>query len=156
MKFAISTLILAVLFISCEGKKETETKVEGKAAESDAMPAAERKECFRYAVNKDTVTMTLTRNANNASGEMQYNLFEKDGNFGTFSGTFIGDTLYADYTFESEGMKSVREAVFLRKGDKMFQGDGEIIITGDKVTYRNPKALSFGNSIVLEKVECKN
>ncbi len=155
MKKIFALIVIFALFTSCEkNKKETP-----ETAQPDPAPPvveAELKECFLYAANRDTVTMTLTRNADNASGEMQYNLFEKDGNFGTFSGTFIGDTLYADYTFESEGMTSVREAVFLRKGDKMFQGDGEIIITGDKVTYRNPKALSFGNSIVLEKVKCKN
>ena len=153
MKLTVTTLILAIIFVSCEGMINNSKKTEEKQAAEIDEP--DKKECFRYAVNKDTVTMTLTRNDDNASGELQYNLFEKDGNFGTFSGTFIGDTLYADYTFESEGMTSIREAVFLRKGDRLFQGDGEINIGPDKVTYSNPKALSFGNSIVLEKVDCK-
>ena len=151
MKFTIPALLLAVLVVSCQGNINDKKAEEKESAET---AGSEKRECFLYAVNKDTVTITLTRNDNNASGEMQYNLFEKDGNFGTFSGTFIGDTLYADYTFESEGMTSVREAVFLRRGNKLYQGDGEIDITPEKVTYSNPKALSFNNSIVLEKVAC--
>ena len=99
--------------------------------------------------------LKIVQNSNNVNGELHYHLKEKDANMGTISGIFIGDTLFGDYTFKSEGMTSVREAIFVRKGNTMVQGMGEMEERNNKQCFKNPKALSFDNSIVLEKIDCQ-
>ena len=86
---------------------------------------------------------------------MVYNFFEKDKNSGTVSGMFKGDTLYADYTFQSEGTSSVRETVFIKKGNTLVEGFGEITEKDNKQIFKDKKALKFDESVVLNKVECE-
>ncbi|HEX8269030.1 MAG TPA: hypothetical protein VF581_03985 [Flavobacterium sp.] len=145
----ISILLLSVA--SCNKKTdaapETPVAVEQPATEAN-------RECFSFITDKDTVTMTMTRTADNVSGDLVYDWNEKDGNVGTFSGMFAGDTLRMDYTFQSEGMTSVREEVYVRKGNTLVQGTGEVEVEGDRQSFKSRKDLQFGNSIVLLKTEC--
>jgi len=56
----------------------------------------------------DTIRLNLTQQGTDVSGPLAYLLTEKDSNTGTLSGQMRGDTLIADYTFQSEGEESVR------------------------------------------------
>jgi hypothetical protein len=149
-KVLLSGLIFTA-FIACNKKVETP---------EIPMPApppepARQKECYEFVKGKDTISLSLAMNSNNANGELTYNLFEKDKNSGTFSGVFIGDTLYADYTFKSEGMNSVRETVFVKKGNQLIQGTGEMEEKDNKQFFKNAKKLKFDGGIVLVKSDCK-
>jgi len=144
-----------ILFTNCNKKAETEIK-ETVAPDADA-PAivAVEKECFQFVKNKDTVTLSLTRNENDATGELTYNWFEKDDSKGVYKGTFKGDTLVADYTFNAEGTSSVREVVFLRKGDSFLPGYGDMEEKGNKSVFKNHKKLQFDENVILAKTNCK-
>ncbi len=154
MKKLLTTFTLLSL-IACNKKEET------KATETTEIPAKTTaadnvKSCYESVKDKDTVSLSLVLNANNVNGVLAYNLYEKDKNDGTISGTFIGDTLYADYTFKSEGQSSVREVVFLRNGDVLTEGHGDMEEKNAKMCFKNPKKVTFDNSgIVLTKAECK-
>jgi hypothetical protein len=151
----IAAGLLMLAIISCN--KKAESPEAPAAAEAPAAPApANGKSCYEYVKHRDTVSLALVMNANNANGEMIYNLEGKDKNTGTLSGIFIGDTLYADYSFKSEGTNSVRETVFLRTGDVLTEGHGEMEEKNNKMCFRNPKKVVFDASgIVLSKTDCR-
>lgn len=155
MKTQILTIsLLLALTLSCNKKSETiETEQEVQTEEPKV--AVIEKECFELVKGNDTITLSLTSSANNVNGELKYDWFEKDGNTGTYSGIFIGDTLFADYTFQSEGMTSVRETVFVKSGNTLVQGFGDMEEKGNKQVFKDPKKLKFDNSIVLMKSDCK-
>lgn len=150
----LTAAFIAMAMASCNKKEENKKPIETAAPEATAL--VNGKTCYIYAKGRDTITMSLAMNANNANGELVYALDEKDRNEGTFSGTFIGDTLYAEYHFNSEGLSSVREAIFLRNGDILTEGHGEMEDKNNKMTFRNPKAVKFdNNSIILTKTDCE-
>lgn len=146
--------VVGIFFASCKEKTEEQVVTEQEMEQPEVSIAA--KDCYLFAKGKDTVRMTLvTANGNNVSGDLVYNLYEKDKNSGTVSGMFKGDTLYADYTFQSEGMSSVRETVFVKKGITLVEGFGEIEEKDNKQVFKDKKALKFEGSIILNKVECE-
>lgn len=149
---ALLFIVLAGL-ISCgkkEGQKENQEEV--KVSEKEVAT----KECYSYTKNNDTITMTLIHGeGDKVSGDLVYNLYEKDGNFGTFQGIFKGDTLLIDYNFESEGMKSLREDVFLKKGDNLLRGYGEIAMIDGKQVIKQRKTIKFDEDFALTKKACE-
>jgi len=151
----LAVAICGVLFANCNKKAETEIKEN--IAPDVELPAvvAVEKQCYQFTQNKDTVTISLTRNENDATGELTYNWFEKDDSKGLFKGKFKGDTLVADYTFQAEGTSSVREVVFLKKGESFLPGYGDMQEKGSKTVFKNPKALQFDANVVLSKTACK-
>lgn len=155
MKNKILAFAIAVTFFaSCKEKTEEQVVTEQEMEQPEVSVSA--KDCYLYVKAKDTVRLTLiTANGNNVSGDLVYNFFEKDKNSGTVSGMFKGDTLYADYTFQSEGTSSVRETVFIKKGTTLIEGFGEITEKGNKQVFKDKKALKFDESVVLNKVECE-
>jgi hypothetical protein len=152
-KFFAACFAMTVL-ISCNKKDENKKPLETAAPEATAM--LKGKSCYTYAKGMDTISMTLAMNANNANGELQFKNHQKDSSSGTFSGTFIGDTLFADYTFQSEGTTSVMEKVFLKKGNTLVAGFGDMEERNNKQCFIDPKNVTFDpNGIVLEQSDCK-
>ncbi len=149
----IVALVFAVCALSCDQKKETEIESEEIDLKNEQPVVDSARECFLWTKGKDSITMEYTRKANNVSGKLRYAWFEKDKNDGTFVGVFDGDTLRADYTFQSEGMTSVREIVFVRNGEKLLQGNGEMTEKDNKVVFVDRK-LDFTNTIELSKTQC--
>lgn len=146
--------IVGVFFTSCKEKTEEQVVTEKEMEQPEVSVSA--KDCYLHVKGKDTVKLSLiTANGNNVSGDLVYSFFEKDKNSGTISGMFKGDTLYADYTFQSEGTSSVRETVFIKKGNTLVEGFGEIDEKGNKQVFKDKKALKFDESLVLNKVECE-
>jgi hypothetical protein len=84
-----------------------------------------------------------------------YNLFGKDSNTGTIQGQIKGDTIFAEYTFLSEGRESVREIALLRKGNTLVEGYGEVKPVGNKMVFTSTSTLNFGNGVKLSKTNCQ-
>lgn len=110
--------------------------------------------CYAYIKDKDTINLKLHINGQEVTGDLAYNLFEKDKNKGTFSGELKGDTVIAEYTFDSEGMRSTRELVLLKKGDQYYEGFGDVVDKKGKITFKNRAALKFDGSIVYSPISC--
>ncbi len=154
MKFAILALIVfAGMYLSCNtpsSKKESPSNTAG----TDQPVKQPSKDCYAYTSGKDTVLMEISTSANKVSGTLTYKLFEKDQNIGRIEGTMSGDTLFATYNFISEGVESVREVAFIRKGNDFIEGFGEVEEMDGKMIFKNKGALNYGSSIVLHQVAC--
>lgn len=112
-------------------------------------------DCYIYTKNRDTVKLKLNTENEELTGDLSYSLFEKDSNKGTIAGEIKGDTILAEYTFDSEGMRSTREVVFLKRDGKLYEGFGDVEEKSGKTVFKNRAQLKFGNTIVLSLTECK-
>lgn len=111
-------------------------------------------ECYQYVKDRDTVTMKLNMEGEELTGDLSYQWFEKDKNTGTFAGEMKGDTIIAEYLFDAEGMRSVRDVVFLKKDGKIYEGFGRTTEKSGKITFENRSQLKFGDAVVLVSVPC--
>ncbi|WP_026705600.1 hypothetical protein [Flavobacterium soli] len=154
-KSIIGSLIFFATLISCKNDPKEEVVVPTVQEEMEIEEEAV-KECYAVALKQDTISLTISvKDSSLESGELQYNFFEKDKNQGTLVGNFKGDTLFADYTFMSEGKSSVREVVFLKKGNIFIEGYGDVEEKDGKTVFKDKKKLFFDSKIVLSKVDCK-
>ncbi|WP_131535708.1 hypothetical protein [Pedobacter nototheniae] len=154
MKNIVPIIAIATAFMaSCQSNTKNNNQTDSTVAKTDSIAPAT--ECFLYAKNRDTASLKLNINGNVISGDLSYNLFEKDKNTGKIEGVVKGDTLIANYTFKSEGMESVREVVWLKQADKLIEGFGEVEEANGKVKFKNINKLKFGDAIQFSKTNCK-
>lgn len=148
---SIIIVVFVALFISCKEEVTPDVleKTIGKVTISE--------KCYSGSINKDTILMSLTILGNHvAKGKLSYNFYEKDRNEGTFVGQLKGHTLIADYTFMSEGILSVRQIAFLKKGETYIEGFGDVIDDNNgKVQFKDVSQLKFEGKPVLSKADCK-
>src|SRR5262245_47591682 len=83
-------------------------------------------ECDIFQQNGSEVFLQIIDTDGAISGNLQYAFKEKDKNTGTISGRMKGDTLFATYTFTSEGVQGTRDVVFLKSENSFIEGLGEI------------------------------
>ena len=154
-KVILLGVVYMTVFVSC--KKEKETEETPIAPEEIVVEETVSEECYSAIIKKDTISMSLNVKGNLiASGKLSYKFFEKDKNEGTLVGEIKGDTLFAEYTFMSEGVSSIREVAFLKKGNTYVEGYGDVVDDNKgKVTFKDAKQLKFEGNIVLSKVDCK-
>jgi hypothetical protein len=110
--------------------------------------------CYGYTKGRDTVMMSMQIRGKEVSGDLTYKLFEKDHNVGSIAGELIGDTVLVDYTFNSEGSKSVRQVAFLKRGDQLTEGYGDVEEQNGKMVFKDRSKLKFSSMIVLNKDSC--
>lgn len=157
-KLVVFTLIIA----ACNNSNKTETSVDTleKAiiSKPNVVLESDRKiyDCYIGMLKKDTVILKLTITDNSVVGNLAYNYFEKDRNKGTIKGFVTGDTLFAKYTFYSEGVKSVREVAFLTKNNSIHEGYGEQSEKNGETVFVNKAKLDFTKSINLKNTDCLN
>lgn len=161
-RFVLPVILLTGIIAGCSSDENG-----GKIADSTsitttdttlipAVPVQEKvTECYIYTKNKDTATLTLNTQHEELTGTLNYRLFEKDANKGTISGEVKGDTIIAEYIFDAEGMRSVREVVFLRRDGKLYEGYGDVEEKKSKTVFTNRAKLKFGDAIVFSKTDCK-
>jgi hypothetical protein len=147
--FAIAGLISA-----CQNNTINHQKADSVINAEKETITASKGECYLYAKEKDTIALSLNKTGNKITGDLTYNLFQKDRNYGTITGKMKGDTLLIDYVFDSEGMHSSRQVVFLKKNNQLIEGFGDVEEKNGEVIFKDLKALKFDNSIVLNKTNC--
>jgi hypothetical protein len=150
----ILALFVSVVFtFSCKNEtKEPVTEPEV----MDAIPDDEdvTVACYRFANDKDTILLNIENDYSKISGTLQYHLFEKDKNTGFLEGMMVGDTLFAEYTFFSEGVESVREVAFLKKGTTFVEGYGDVEVDGNKAMFKDGAVLNFNSTMALTATDC--
>ena len=149
-KIRVLILALVSVLVSCNKQKGTDVTPEKNDIEE---PISEQ--FYSGNIKKDTILMNLTMKGNQIlSGKLIYNFYEKDKNEGTLIGELKGDTLLADYTFMSEGISSVRQVVFLKKGHTYIEGYGDVVEDASgKVIFKDRKQLKFDGKIILSRVK---
>jgi hypothetical protein len=156
MKHFFTFLIAVAGCFSCNNNSKT-TATESKDSSEVTAPAnKETTQCYAGVRGKDTVFLKINKNHNTVSGDLEYNLFEKDQNKGTIEGMMRGDTLLANYTFMSEGMNSVREVIFLKKGNTLVEGFGDVEEKSGKMIFKNTGGVKFDESVLLKETDCNN
>ncbi len=146
--------ILAIFtstMVACQGNSTKSTATDAKVAETDT----NSNQCFKYINKKDTASLSLVIKDDKVNGTLSYNLFEKDKNNGTITGIVKGDTIIADYTFQSEGTTSTREVVWLKKNDDLVEGFGDTEEVKGKMKFKNTSNLRFDQSMVFKPIVCK-
>ena len=106
--------------------------------------------------DRDTIQLSLLSTGDSVSGTLRYKLFQKDENNGSIHGNFRADTLFGEYVFQSEGMQSIREIVFLRKNGSLIQGIGPVEEQGNRQYFTDYKQIRFDSGIELKKSGCPN
>lgn len=156
-KVILLGIVFISILVSCKKEKEKEKEDTLDAAEEIVAEEPASQECYTAIIKKDTISMALNVQGDQVtSGKLSYNFYEKDKNEGALVGEIKGDTLFADYTFLSEGVSSVRQVVFLKKGNTYVEGFGDVVDDNKgKVTFKDKKQLKFEGNIVLAKVDCK-
>lgn len=155
MKKNITACICCVtlLFACNEGANKEPSHVANDTGKKSIV-TADTKACFSHISGKDTVLLKYTDQNGAVSGDLTYNYFEKDKNTGSISGKFIGDTLLADYTFRSEGIISTREVIFLRSGNTLKEGFGDVKDEQGKMIFKDRSQIKFPAENSLEKSDC--
>ena len=150
-------LLALIIGISCN---TSETSGEGVGKDTTTNPAniattpIEWGGCYGWAVKNDSASMELKVSDKIVSGKLKYDWFEKDGNSGTLKGIVQDSLLIANYTFQSEGMTSVREVVFKIKEDSLIEGYGDLITSGDTMKFKNKALLQFQTDRAFTKTDC--
>ena len=152
-KIVTVAIICGALF-SCKNAEKSSSANE---INSDALPIPPKEitECYQYIRSKDTVQATLVIAGVVVSGDLDYKLFGKDKNSGKINGSMRGDTLIANYTFNSEGMESVREVAFLKINKTLIEGYGASELKNGKMVFKEIKKLNFASGVVLNQIPCK-
>ena len=111
--------------------------------------------CYEMIINKDSAYLQLTDSGYFYTGTLNYKRFEKDSNHGIVSLSKEKDHLSGWYTFQSEGMTSVRQIIFKAYDGKLAEGFGEIGVIGDSAFYKYPVTLQFEETHPFIKVNCR-
>ena len=145
-KIRVLILALVSVLVSCKKQKGTDV-----TPEKNDIEEAISQQFYSGNIKKDTILMNLTIKGNQIlSGKLIYNFYEKDKNEGTLIGELKGDTLLAEYTFMSEGISSVRQVVFLKKGNTYIEGYGDVVEKASgKVIFKDRKQLKFDGKSIL-------
>jgi hypothetical protein len=151
--YSLAFIALITLLFACQSNNTDQNTSDSTPVDTTIVPATQQY-CYQYIKDKDTAKITLMSSGPITTGELSYNLFEKDKNNGIFEGELHGDTLIAEYTFNSEGKESVRQVAFLKKNDQLLEGYGDVENKSGKMMFKNTATLKFGEGIVLNKVEC--
>ena len=145
------SLFLAGLFAACTNNNQsTENHTDSTTTQTPVMVDG----CYAFSAAKDTIWLHLQPQAQAVTGTLNYRFFEKDSNNGTIQGVMQGDTLFADYTFASEGVTSVREVAFMKKDNGFVEGYGETEEKDGKTVFKNRSALKFDSQTKLSPVAC--
>src|SRR5829696_5623843 len=134
MKSKLIVLLVTTVFVSCDNASDT------KQSENNVKDSATT-ECYSSINDKDSIALNITTIGKNVTGELSYNIQEKDKNVGAIEGEMIGDTIFAEYAFMSEGTQSIREVAFLKNNNTLVEGFGPVEDVNGKVVFKNRSAL---------------
>ncbi|MCB7479915.1 hypothetical protein [Christiangramia sediminis] len=151
----INFLKLGVLLFLCISCKDRDAQKEISPEISESNEASKSIGCYSYTMNQDTIYLSITILEDSiVEGNLTYKLYEKDKNQGRFSGKWIGDSLFADYEFESEGAISTREIFFFKTDSGLVEGYGPVKDTLNKIVFQEHSTLILNENIRLEHVDC--
>jgi hypothetical protein len=120
-----SLILLAAITMATACTSGTDKGTENSAASAEPLNS----ECYTAVQGADSAFMKLNSAATGKiTGDLEIIYAGKPGHKGTLSGEFKGDTLYADYSFNTGGTKTnyKNPMAILRDGDRMILGVGEI------------------------------
>lgn len=147
-------LLFAAILFSCNSDKIAESTEAG--TETKLPPAPVNSvSCYEWTGNNDTIKVRLELNGNEVSGTILYDYFQKDRNEGALKGILEGDIIIADYSFDSEGSRSVRQVAFKKTGKDIIEGFGSMEDVNGKMIFTKPDSLIFNPSFLIPAKDCQ-
>lgn len=150
---AIAWILFLVIYSCTPSTPSNEEAEDSSASSGTSMTGGEQVYCFT--TESDTVILSLDISPDKVRGTLLTQYAGKDKNTGAIAGQLHGDTLFADYTFQSEGVESIREVAFILRGDKAMEGYGDVIEGNGKMVFASRDSLAFDSSFVLSKGQCR-
>ena len=141
------SIALLTLIVSC--KKET-------AATPTAViekPNPSQDACYEYAQKGDKIELQLhyIANSDSVNGTLNIAYAEKDRNSGIIHGKVTDSILIANYVFQSEGLKSIRQVAFKFQNGKLVEGFGEM--NADGTSFLDANHLTFSSAMPLARID---
>lgn len=106
--------------------------------------------CYLFVAAKDTYALKVNIADTAVKGTAVFRNFEKDSNHGSVEGKVEGDIIHLWYHFQSEGMSSVRELYFKKKGDQLVTGIANEATRGDTAYVPDPKTVSYSGPVYVK------
>lgn len=154
MKKSVVFVFIFFGILSCKKNDQETTPISSEPLTEGTKNKVLYENCYVYYSGGSKILLQFSKTEKGITGNLDYALSEKDANSGTFSGSMKGDTLVADYTFSSEGKISVREIVFLRKGDQFLEGFGDVVVKDNNTRFADKEKLQFNETMPLQKTDC--
>jgi hypothetical protein len=160
----IRLITIAAFFVAgCNNQQTTETNTgTTETVHAGAKPTGVIVEkafilsgCYRLEHPQDRATMELQVQDTLVTGNLVFALHEKDGNKGTLRGVIRDTLIIADYTYESEGMMSVREEIFAIQDSTLVRAYGPVTNQNNKMVFTDKGNLKFEHNMVFRKVGCE-
>jgi heat shock protein HslJ/uncharacterized membrane protein len=153
MKNLIPVILFAAL-VACNDNTRRDASQNNSDTDSPVAKAMiPRQTCYENVTGRDTMKLKVEVFPNVVTGTIVYALHEKDRNDGEFDGKMTGDTLIADYTFMSEGVRSTRQVAFLIKDNVVIEGYGPSEEKEGKMVFTDLSKLTFSGR-PLRKAPC--
>ena len=156
MKRASFLLITGVflLFACSDGEESAAPTADTTAIDSVPVIVPVIVQCYENQNGADTVQLRISDSSGMISGKLNYRIEGKDANSGSFAGKWYGDTLVADYSFRSEGVRSVRQIAFLKKDSFLIEGFGPVTEEDKQMKFKSRDSLSFNEVNRLSLIPC--
>jgi hypothetical protein len=153
--FLLSAGLLTMIVSSCQ--QATNTKTTSAPADSTtATPLVHAgPQCFYHLFSRDTAYLQFETDNEVVSGRLEYKPFEKDKNTGTISGTITDNIIEVEYHYMSEGIMSVRKAIFKLDGDKLFEARADTTDKNGQPLFDKDYSKLRYDSIPFVKGDCK-
>ena len=143
-----------LLFLSCSEsnneKVETRPVIPLTTAEAASLDG-----CYEMVISGDTAFMNIEQSSDKLNGILKYKRKDKDSNNGIVVLTKTGNRAEGFYTFQSEGLTSVRQIVFKINNNSFAEGYGNIEMKNDTAIFKYPHNLNFEEKHTFNKVPCK-
>lgn len=151
----ILIIVFGALILSCNLNKSEEPSSDA-GSETSASPApVYAVSCYEWTGNDDTIKVRLELNGNDVSGTIVYDYSRKDRTEGALKGKLNGDIILADYSFDSEGERSVRQVAYKISGKDIVEGFGSMEEINGKMTFNKPDSLIFNPSFLIPAKSCQ-
>ena len=151
---------LAGVLIACNDNSDINDTETNKSSGSpntssgavEQKPQEDESSCYMKITGRDTAILVLDQKANDISGKMLYDNFEKDGSHGTVKGKKDGDILKLYYDFNAEGTRSVMEVYFKEVAGGLLRGIGDMDLKADTAYFRS--GINYSDKEAFAKVDC--
>lgn len=151
--FILSSLIFSC--IACNSNREEKgNQVQPESSSTANTSPGSSVNCYEWTGNNDTIRVRLEMNGEEVTGTIVYDYFQKDRNEGALKGKLSRDIIIADYSFNSEGTRSVRQVAFKKAGNDIIEGFGPMEEKEGKMSFVKADSLSFNPSFVIPSVNC--
>ena len=150
----LGAIFLSMLFLACQNQPATSNTKDTiiTTIDSTQSPATSLSGCYEYNIGQDTIRLTLQANGNQVSGNLFYDMYEKDKTRGTLLGSIKDSLIETNYSFNSEGMDSEEEVILKFKNNSLYMGEGPQGVKDGKIVFLDKSKIQF--TAAFRKIPC--